>query len=107
METYGRIPLPPYIRRESIELDEVRYQTIYAKQQGSVAAPTAGLHFSENVLQSLKNKNITLKNITLHVGAGTFKPITTDSILAHKMHQEQLVINKDTVDFLLENQHKK
>ncbi|MCL1850085.1 MAG: S-adenosylmethionine:tRNA ribosyltransferase-isomerase [Bacteroidetes bacterium] len=107
LEAYGKMPLPPYIKREANATDEERYQTIYARQQGSVAAPTAGLHFSESVLQSLKNKNIALKNITLHVGAGTFKPITTDAVLEHKMHQEQIVISKDTVDFLLQNTHKK
>ena len=107
LEAYGKIPLPPYIKREANETDEERYQTIYAQQKGSVAAPTAGLHFSEYVLQSLDNKNITLKQITLHVGAGTFKPITTDDVLAHEMHQEQMVITKDVVAFLLENVQKK
>jgi S-adenosylmethionine:tRNA ribosyltransferase-isomerase len=107
LEAYGKMPLPPYIKRDADATDEVRYQTIYAQQEGSVAAPTAGLHFSETVMQSLKNKNIALKNITLHVGAGTFKPITTDAVLEHEMHQEQVIISKDTVDFLLENKHKK
>ena len=107
LEAYGKMPLPPYIKRDADETDEVRYQTIYAQQEGSVAAPTAGLHFSETVMQSLKNKNIALKNITLHVGAGTFKPITTDAVLEHEMHQEQMVISKDIVDFLLENKHRK
>jgi len=107
LEAYGKMPLPPYIKRDANAADEERYQTIYAQQQGSVAAPTAGLHFSESVLQSLKNKNIALKNITLHVGAGTFKPITTDSVLDHEMHQEQMVISRDTIEFLLKNKHKK
>jgi len=107
LEAYGKMPLPPYIKRDVNASDEERYQTIYAQQQGSVAAPTAGLHFSETVLKSLKNKNIVLGNITLHVGAGTFKPITTDSILEHEMHQEQIIISRDTVEFLLKNQHKK
>jgi S-adenosylmethionine:tRNA ribosyltransferase-isomerase len=106
LEAYGKMPLPPYIKRDANAADELRYQTIYAQHKGSVAAPTAGLHFSENVLKSLKNKNITLKNITLHVGAGTFKPITADSVLAHEMHQEQMVVSRDTVDFLLKNRHK-
>ncbi|MDR2970310.1 MAG: S-adenosylmethionine:tRNA ribosyltransferase-isomerase [Bacteroidales bacterium] len=107
LESYGKIPLPPYIKREANLADEVRYQTIYANKKGSVAAPTAGLHFSKNVLQSLRNKNIALKNITLHVGAGTFKPITTDSVLEHIMHQEQMVVSKDTVGFLLKNKNRK
>jgi len=107
LEAYGKMPLPPYIKRAATNEDAARYQTIYAQQKGSVAAPTAGLHFSEQVLQSLANKNITCKNITLHVGAGTFKPITADSVLDHEMHQEQIVIHKDTVDFLLQNKHRK
>jgi len=107
LEAYGKMPLPPYIKRETNAADELRYQTIYAKQKGSVAAPTAGLHFSEQVLQSLRNKNIALNNITLHVGAGTFKPITTDAVLEHEMHQEQIVISRDIVDLLIENKHKK
>jgi S-adenosylmethionine:tRNA ribosyltransferase-isomerase len=107
LEAYGKMPLPPYIKRDANATDEVRYQTVYAQQKGSVAAPTAGLHFSEQVLQSLRSKNIAYKNITLHVGAGTFKPITTDLVSEHEMHQEQIVISKDTVDFLLQNKHKK
>jgi S-adenosylmethionine:tRNA ribosyltransferase-isomerase len=107
LEAYGKMPLPPYINREANEDDEKRYQTIYAQQKGSVAAPTAGLHFSEPVLQSLKNKNIAYKQITLHVGAGTFKPISTDSVLEHEMHREQMVISKEVVEFLLENENKK
>jgi len=107
LDAYGKIPLPPYIKREANLLDEVHYQTIYASQKGSVAAPTAGLHFSERVLQSLQRKNIELKNITLHVGASTFLPITTDSVIEHKMHQEQMIIAKDVVDFFLENKYKK
>ena len=107
LEAYGKMPLPPYIKRDANAADELRYQTIYADRKGSVAAPTAGLHFSEKVLKSLKNKNIVLKNITLHVGAGTFKPITTDSVLEHQMHQEQILISRDTVEFLLNNTHKK
>jgi len=106
LEAYGKMPLPPYIKREANEADELRYQTIYAKQKGSVAAPTAGLHFSKKVMQTLKKKNVALKNITLHVGAGTFKPITTDSVLEHEMHWEQIIISKDIVEFLFENKHK-
>ncbi|MCL2302774.1 MAG: S-adenosylmethionine:tRNA ribosyltransferase-isomerase [Lentimicrobiaceae bacterium] len=107
LEAYGKMPLPPYIKRDATTADEERYQTIYAHRKGSVAAPTAGLHFSESVLKSLKNKNIAFKNITLHVGAGTFKPIITDSVLEHEMHQEQIVISREAVEFLFENKHKK
>jgi len=107
LDAFGKIPLPPYIKRDTHTIDEVRYQTIYAQQDGSVAAPTAGLHFSEFVLQSLKDKKIAFANITLHVSAGTFKPITTDLVLEHKMHQEQIIISKDIIKFLLENKHKK
>ncbi|MDR0206412.1 MAG: S-adenosylmethionine:tRNA ribosyltransferase-isomerase [Bacteroidales bacterium] len=107
LESYGKMPLPPYIKRAANDADAVRYQTIYAQHKGSVAAPTAGLHFSEKVLQSLKDKNITFKNITLHVGAGTFKPITTESMLEHEMHEEQMIINRETVEFLLQNISKK
>jgi S-adenosylmethionine:tRNA ribosyltransferase-isomerase len=107
LDAYGKMPLPPYIRRDANAEDEVRYQTIYAQHQGSVAAPTAGLHFSDKVFQSLINKNITFKNITLHVGAGTFKPITAEWVIEHEMHHEQIVISKDTVEFLLKNKHKK
>jgi len=107
VEAYGKMPLPPYIKREATAADEESYQTIYAQQQGSVAAPTAGLHFTEEVLQSLKNKNISYQKITLHVGAGTFKPITTDSIMEHEMHAEQIVISRETVDFLIKNIEKK
>jgi len=107
LESYGKMPLPPYIKRDANATDEVRYQTIYAQQEGSVAAPTAGLHFSESVIQSLINKKIALNYITLHVGAGTFKPITTDAVFEHEMHQEQMIISKGIIDFLLENKHKK
>jgi len=107
LEAYGKMPLPPYIKRAADATDEERYQTIYAQQKGSVAAPTAGLHFSDSVLKSLENKNITQKQITLHVGAGTFKPITANDVLKHEMHQEQMIISKDVVEFLLENEHKK
>jgi S-adenosylmethionine:tRNA ribosyltransferase-isomerase len=107
LEAYGKMPLPPYIKRDADAADEMHYQTIYAQHKGSVAAPTAGLHFSESVLQSLKKKNIAYKSITLHVGAGTFKPITTDSVWEHEMHREQMVISKDVVEFLLKNEKKK
>lgn len=97
IEAYGKMPLPAYIKREASAEDESRYQTIYARHDGSVAAPTAGLHFSDNVLTQLRNKNIDLQYLTLHVGAGTFKPVTTECIGDHYMHQEQIVVTRDLI----------
>jgi S-adenosylmethionine:tRNA ribosyltransferase-isomerase len=84
----GRIPLPPYIKRLADENDKSRYQTVYAKHEGSVAAPTAGLHFTERIFKSLESKNITHAFVTLHVGAGTFKPVSSSTIADHAMHEE-------------------
>ena len=94
MEAIGEIPLPPYLHRNPQEEDKVRYQTIYAKQKGSVAAPTAGLHFDEEVLQALRNKNIQMGYLTLHIGAGTFAPIRVEEIKQHQMHAEYLEISE-------------
>lgn len=101
LDAYGKMPLPPYIKREVDETDKLRYQTIYAKHDGSVAAPTAGLHFTEKVFQSLHNKNIDVQWVTLHVGAGTFKPVSSEFIDDHFMHQEQIIVTKELVEFLL------
>ena len=90
----GHIPLPPYITRADEPSDLKRYQTVYAEHKGSVAAPTAGLHFDEAVLDALKAKGIQLAYTTLHVGAGTFRPVRVDSILDHKMHHERFVISE-------------
>lgn len=87
-EKNGHIPLPPYIRREDDDTDSERYQTIYAKETGSSACPTAGLHFTEEILNQLKAKNIELEWITLHVGLGTFLPVRSENIEEHKMHEE-------------------
>ncbi len=95
LEAAGKMPLPPYIKRTASGEDEESYQTVYAKIQGSVAAPTAGLHFTERVLEELKQKNTTLLNTTLHVGAGTFKPIKASSIDLHEMHAEELIIDEN------------
>jgi S-adenosylmethionine:tRNA ribosyltransferase-isomerase len=84
----GLTPLPPYIKRDPAELDRLRYQTIYSKHDGSVAAPTAGLHFTHHIFEELKKKNISSHEITLHVGAGTFQPIKEKSVLNHEMHSE-------------------
>lgn len=101
LDEVGKIPLPPYLNRDEEVSDSERYQTIYAQQKGSVAAPTAGLHFTENVLAQLKTKNIRLANVTLHVGAGTFKPVKAELMQGHEMHREQVSIPKSLVDQLL------
>jgi S-adenosylmethionine:tRNA ribosyltransferase-isomerase len=101
LDLAGKMPLPPYIKREASLEDEESYQTVYAKIKGSVAAPTAGLHFTDRVLDDLRNHDVQLAYTTLHVGAGTFKPIKTDSIQQHEMHEEELVIEKTFIEQLL------
>jgi S-adenosylmethionine:tRNA ribosyltransferase-isomerase len=95
LENVGKIPLPPYIHREVEESDKDRYQTIFAKIKGSVAAPTASLHFTDEVLKSLEKRRIETTTLTLHVGAGTFKPVTTEKIGDHVMHDEKVIISQD------------
>lgn len=107
LDAYGKMPLPPYIKREADLNDEERYQTIFAKHEGSVAAPTAGLHFTDSVFESLKQKNIDTQWITLHVGAGTFKPVNTEFIEEHFMHQEQIIVSKKLITNLLETKNKR
>jgi S-adenosylmethionine:tRNA ribosyltransferase-isomerase len=92
LESFGKIPLPPYIGRDAQDDDSIRYQTLYAKNDGSVAAPTAGLHFTREVLDALSARNIQTGNITLHVGAGTFKPVSSGTLEEHVMHTEQVLI---------------
>jgi len=89
----GLIPLPPYLQRDNTPEDEHRYQTIYARHEGSVAAPTAGLHFTERVLQDLAEKNIHTQHVTLHVGAGTFRPVKSERLAGHYMHEEVVLVN--------------
>ena len=101
----GSIPLPPYMNRETEASDVERYQTIYAKHQGSVAAPTAGLHFTDAVMKSLEDKNIQNDYVSLHVGAGTFKPVSADSMGEHEMHSEQVLINKSTIERLIQKDY--
>ncbi len=98
----GLIPLPPYIKRETENSDAERYQTVYAAESGSVAAPTAGLHFTEPIFHSLKEKNIRTAYVTLHVGAGTFKPVKSATIGEHSMHAEFMQVNAGTINLLLE-----
>jgi len=101
LDAIGKIPLPPYIDREAEDSDEDRYQTIFAKEKGSVAAPTASLHFTENVMQSFANKNIEIATLTLHVGAGTFKPVTSDVIGDHVMHDEKVIVSHECLQKIL------
>ncbi len=103
LEQMGNIPLPPYIKRKPADTDKERYQTIYAAFDGSVAAPTAGLHFTEQVFSSFKEKNIHTGFVTLHVGAGTFKPVKASIMQAHEMHAEWLDVGVDTINLLIEN----
>ncbi len=93
MDEFGHMPLPPYIQRDDELEDKSRYQTVYAKEKGAVAAPTAGLHFDEELLQQIKEKGINTAYVTLHVGAGTFQPVKTDSINDHIMHKEWLQVS--------------
>lgn len=103
LESVGNVPIPPYLNRRSEEIDRTRYQTVYAKHKGSVAAPTAGLHFTNEVLESLKLKSIKRTELTLHVGAGTFKPVSTETIGEHEMHTEHFIVSKQFISELLAN----
>jgi len=95
LDKHGKMPLPPYIKRDSIEKDKETYQTIYAQDLGSVAAPTAGLHFTSELMDRIRAKNIEVLEIVLRVGLGTFRPVKTDNILDHKMHSEYCTISED------------
>jgi S-adenosylmethionine:tRNA ribosyltransferase-isomerase len=96
----GSVPIPPYLNRKSEEVDTVRYQTIYSKLDGSVAAPTAGLHFTNEVLEKISRKEVSIHAITLHVGAGTFQPVKTYSVLDHSMHSEFFTIDRQILVLL-------
>ncbi|BAI79603.1 S-adenosylmethionine:tRNA ribosyltransferase-isomerase [Deferribacter desulfuricans SSM1] len=98
MDKYGHVPLPPYIKREDNELDRERYNTVFSKKIGSVAAPTAGLHFTEEIFDKLKEKGVEIFEITLNVGLGTFRPVKTEFIEDHKMHKESFSIEKSVAD---------
>ncbi len=106
IEAYGKVPLPPYIHREAEESDTERYQTVYARHDGSVAAPTAGLHFTDDLLRSLNAKGVETEYVTLHVGAGTFKPVSSETIGGHFMHEEKILITEDFIHKMLENSEK-
>lgn len=101
MEMCGRVPIPPYLHRESESIDNERYQTLYASYRGSVAAPTAGLHFTGEVLAMLKGKGIDCENVCLHVGAGTFLPVKSEAIEGHTMHSEPFSISTDVLHKIL------
>ncbi|MBF8962041.1 S-adenosylmethionine:tRNA ribosyltransferase-isomerase [Pontibacter sp. FD36] len=103
LERCGRLPLPPYLNRELTPEDRTRYQTIYARNEGAVAAPTAGLHFTDQVMASLQAKGIESTYLTLHVGAGTFKPVKADTMEDHEMHAEQLMVSKQVLKQLLQH----
>lgn len=101
LEVFGELPIPPYLNRETQESDKETYQTVYSKIKGSVAAPTAGLHFTERVLQALRDKGVDLEEVTLHVGAGTFKPVKSEEIEGHEMHTEYISVNRQTIEKLI------
>jgi len=98
IEAHGRLPLPPYIEHNADEFDGQRYQTVYSKEPGAVAAPTAGLHFDQPLLDRLAAKGVKLAYVTLHVGAGTFQPVRVEDLSAHQMHSEWYTIPQETVD---------
>lgn len=104
LEMFGELPIPPYLNRETQESDKETYQTVYSKIKGSVAAPTAGLHFTQRVLDSLAEKGVDLEEVTLHVGAGTFKPVKSEEIEGHEMHTEYISVNRRTIEKLLAHQ---
>ena len=101
LEAFGELPIPPYLNRETQESDKETYQTVYSKVKGSVAAPTAGLHFTERVLHALKEKGVDMEEVTLHVGAGTFKPVKSETIEGHEMHTEYICVHRRTIERLI------
>jgi len=103
LEAVGELPIPPYLNRETQESDKRTYQTVYSKIKGSVAAPTAGLHFTEQVLQAIDATGIDREELTLHVGAGTFKPVKSEEIADHEMHSEYIVVKRQTIQKLIDH----
>ncbi len=100
LDKHGKVPLPPYIDRNDVDDDKKRYQTVYAKVPGAVAAPTAGLHFTDDLLNDIRNAGVHVTGLTLHVGAGTFAPVRTKNIKDHKMHSEYYEINEQSADII-------
>ena len=103
LEALGRIPIPPYLNRDSEEIDNTRYQTVYARFEGSVAAPTAGLHFTPELIASMRDEGYSFEEVTLHVGAGTFLPVKDDNAAEHNMHTEHFSVSLTAVENLLRN----
>lgn len=103
LDSVGELPIPPYLNRETQESDKTTYQTVYSKIKGSVAAPTAGLHFTSDVLASLDNHGIDREEVTLHVGAGTFKPVKSEEIQDHEMHTEYICVHRQTLEKLIKH----
>lgn len=101
LDAVGELPIPPYLKRATQESDKTTYQTVYSKIKGSVAAPTAGLHFTDEVLSRLKTKGLDKEELTLHVGAGTFKPVKSETIDGHEMHSEHFAVKKSTIQALI------
>lgn len=103
----GVMPLPPYIKREARESDRIYYQTVYARNEGAVAAPTAGLHFTQRLLDEIKRQGVGIGYLTLHVGAGTFKPVKEDDVTLHKMDKEYFVVPPETIELIRQAREKK
>lgn len=101
LDAMGQLPIPPYLKRDTEESDKETYQTVYSKIKGSVAAPTAGLHFTNRVLASLDNAGIEREEVTLHVGAGTFRPVKADTIDLHEMHSETISVSRKSIEALI------
>ena len=101
LDAVGELPIPPYLNRDTEEKDKETYQTLYSKIKGSVAAPTAGLHFTERTFENLKKKGIQTDEVTLHVGAGTFKPVKSETINGHEMHSEFISVKRETIEHIL------
>ncbi|MFC1632290.1 tRNA preQ1(34) S-adenosylmethionine ribosyltransferase-isomerase QueA, partial [Candidatus Omnitrophota bacterium] len=99
-QRFGQVPLPPYIKRSAEQIDKERYQTVYAQEEGAAAAPTAGLHFTQALLETIQGKGVVLSYVTLHVNYGTFAPVKSEDITQHKMHKEYFILLKKTADLV-------
>ena len=106
LEVFGELPIPPYLNRDTEESDLSNYQTVYSKIKGSVAAPTAGLHFTPDVFATLMEKGVDTQELTLHVGAGTFKPVKSEEIEGHEMHTEYISVSRETIKKLIDHDAK-